>query len=175
MFRKKVCLFEQRWVPSFTNGKNSETKMKFPGTDWPSKSTLTTHLRGHKRAQNNIWRTAGLNCLSYGQSSWFSNKKRTGQKLSLGTFHGKNHCWPKKNIRDHLTFAHKHVDPQDFWGNNLWNHETKVELFGWFESHYICHSISLKNKTKKHTHCQTRWWLGVSGTALLLRDLGDLQ
>ena len=56
----------------------------------------------------------------------------------MGGFQSKNHYWPKRTQKAHLTFVIKHLDdPEDLQGNILWTDETRVELFGRCMSRFI--------------------------------------
>lgn len=73
-----------------------------PSQEWAacqnySKNALITHPGGHKRAQNNMYVTAGL-CQD--QCSWFNNNKGTGKKwYPWESSKENNHCCLQRTQR----------------------------------------------------------------------------
>ncbi|KAK3556190.1 hypothetical protein QTP70_005587 [Hemibagrus guttatus] len=67
-------------------------------------------------------------------------RKRLGKNDLHGRVPRRKPLLSKKNIKDRLSFARKHLDdPQDFWENTLWTDKRNIELFGRSLSHYVWH------------------------------------
>ena len=47
----------------------------------------------------------------------------------------------KKHVEAHLKFAAQHLDkPVKYWENIAWSDETKIELFGCYNTHHVWRS-----------------------------------
>lgn len=70
-----------------------------------SKSTSSTLSCGHKTTENKTEHSAVLTCLTYGQSSWFNNKKKKRAKWPLWGNSKFKTSAEQKHQKSSLTFA----------------------------------------------------------------------